>query len=167
MGTSHGLCPACSGALTSQDSGTSLQGHIDSIPIPILLIDARNTIVAMNAKACDTLGWKSVLNQALGRVFDCIYSRFPEGCARSVHCSGCAIRRAVATTFDTGEPQIQVPATISVDNPDRLSEAAFAITTVRKNGVVLLRIEERPGPQVGCDRVALGSDGEVGDGTNQ
>ncbi|HTT23830.1 MAG TPA: PAS domain-containing protein [Candidatus Sulfotelmatobacter sp.] len=145
-GTIYGLCPTCSEVLTSQDIGVSLQSHLDSIPIPILLIDSHNTVVAMNAKAGDTLGWASVLDQAFGRVFDCIYSRRPEGCTRSIHCSGCAIRKAIAITFDTGEPQIHVPATLSVENPDRLSEAVFAITTVRRDGVVLLRVEERPVP---------------------
>ena len=144
--TRHGLCPACSKALTSQDIGVSLQSHIDSIPIPILLIDSHNIVIAMNAKANDTLGWKSVLNQAFGRVFDCVYSRLPEGCARSIHCSGCVIRKAVETTFDTGESQIKLPATLSIENPDRLSEALFAITTARRDGVVLLRVEERPVP---------------------
>jgi hypothetical protein len=51
------------------------------------------------------------------------------------------IRKSVAATFDTGEPQVLVPATLSIDHPDQLSNARLTITTVRKDGVVLLRIE--------------------------
>lgn len=141
--TSHGMCPACSEKLACQDRGISLQRHIDSIPVPIVLVDSRHAITAINAKASAMLGRKSS-QQAFGRVFDCIYSHLPGGCGRSIHCSGCAIRNAIATTFDTGEPQICVPATLTVESPDQISDAVFAITTVKRDGVVLLRIEQRP-----------------------
>jgi PAS domain-containing protein len=120
-----------------------LQRHIDGIPIPILLVDAHNTTVAMNAKACEILGRtpESSAGAQFGLVFDCVHYRLPEGCGRTVHCSGCVIRKSVAATFDTGEPQVLVPATLSIDHPDQLSNARLTITTVRKDGVVLLRIE--------------------------
>jgi hypothetical protein len=43
----------------------------------------------------------------------------------------------------TGEPQIQIPATLTTESPDRLSEAVLTITTVMSDGVDLLRIEQR------------------------
>jgi PAS domain-containing protein len=140
---SHGMCPTCSQVLDSQESGVRLQRHIDGIPIPILLVDAHNTTVAMNAKACEILGRtpESSAGAQFGLVFDCVHYRLPEGCGRTVHCSGCVIRKSVAATFDTGEPQVLVPATLSIDHPDQLSNARLTITTVRKDGVVLLRIE--------------------------
>jgi len=143
--TSHGMCAACSEALALQDQGISLESHIEGIPIPILLVDSNNAVVIMNAAAGEMLGEKSGVSATplLGRVFDCVYSRFPEGCGRTIHCSGCAIRRSVAATFDTGQPQILVPATRNVESPDQLSEAVFTITTVKRDGVVLLRIEQR------------------------
>jgi len=142
--TSHGMCPECAEAVVSQERGVSLQRHIDRIPIPIFLIDGDDGVVAMNAKACEVLGKKSVATakQPFGQVFDCIHSRLPEGCGRTIHCSGCAIRRSVTTTFQTGEPQIQIPATLSINNPDRLSDAVLTITTLRRDGIVLLRVEE-------------------------
>ncbi len=140
---SHGLCPTCSQVLDSQECGVPLPRHIDGIPIPILLVDANNTTLAMNAKACEILGRapESSTGAHFGLVFDCVHYSLPEGCGRTVHCSGCVIRKSVAATFDTGEPQVLVPATLSINNADQLSNAVLTITTVKKDGVVLLRIE--------------------------
>ena len=141
--TSHGMCADCAEAVVSQERGVSLQRHIDRIPIPIFLIDSDDAVVTMNAKACEGLGKKSAATakQPFGQVFDCIHSRLPEGCGRTIHCSGCAIRRSVVRTFQTGEPQIRIPATLSIDNPDRLSDAVLIITTLKRDGIVLLRVE--------------------------
>lgn len=49
----------------------------------------------------------------------------------------------VAATFSTGEPEIQIPATLTTESPDQLSEAVLTITTVKSDGVVLLRVEQR------------------------
>ncbi|MBZ5686629.1 MAG: hypothetical protein LAP86_16480 [Acidobacteriia bacterium] len=141
--TSHGMCPTCCQLLDSQERGVQLQRHIDCIPIPILLVDANNTTLAMNAKACEVLGRtpESSTGAQFGLVFDCAHYRLPEGCGRTVHCSGCVIRKSVAATFDTGEPQVLVPATLSIDNPDQLSNAVLTITAVKRAGVILLCIE--------------------------
>ena len=141
---SHGMCAACSDALTSQNDGVSLQRHIDRIPIPIVLVDRNNNIVATNAKAGEILGSKSeaTADPRFGTVFDCAYSRFPEGCGRTIHCSGCAIRNCVTATFNTGAPQVSVPATLTVETPDQLSQAVFTVTTVKSDGVVVMRIEQ-------------------------
>ncbi len=141
--TSHGMCSACSEALAAQDGGTSLQEHLDTIPISVLLIDNSNAVVAMNAKACDTLGKKldKATPQLFGKVFDCIHSRTPEGCGRAIHCAGCTIRRSVTTTFNTGVPQVSVPATLSVTDLDNIAEAVLAVTTVKIGELVVLRID--------------------------
>ncbi len=143
--TSHGLCPVCQEALVSQEWGVPLDRHIDSIPVPILLVDGSNTVVTMNATAREMLGEKSdaAAKRLFGQVFDCVHSRLLEGCGRTIHCLGCAIRRSVATTFETGEPQILIPATLSIESSDQLSDAVVTITTVKRDGVVLLRIEKR------------------------
>jgi hypothetical protein len=149
--TSHGMCPTCSEALASQERGVSLERHIDSIPVPILLVDSNNVVVAMNATATASLGGKpdSTAKQLFGQVFDCVHSHSPEGCGRAIHCSGCLIRRSVAATFNTGEPQVLIPATLSIENLDQLSEVVLTVTTVKRDGVVILRIE--PGEAYGLN----------------
>jgi len=142
--TSHGMCPACSRALDSQNEGVSLQRHIDSISVPIVLVDSNNSIVATNSKACEMLGRRpeATIDCMLGTVFDCVHSRLPEGCGRAIHCSGCVIRKCVTATFNTGAPQLSIPATLSVESPDQLLEAVFSVTTVKSVGVVAMRIEK-------------------------
>ena len=137
------MCSACSEALRSQDHGVTLQQHLDSIPIPVLLIDDSSSVVGMNAKAYDFLGQElhETEVQLFGKVFDCVHSRSPEGCGRTIHCSGCAIRRSVTATFKTGKPQVLLPATLRVTSEDQLSEAVLRITTVKMGGMVVLLIE--------------------------
>jgi len=141
--TSHGLCRECSLALAWQDEGTTLQRHIDSIPTPILLIDSENKILAANARASEILGRRSdSADLTFGPVFDCVYSGYPEGCGRTIHCVGCVIRKSVAATFNTGQPQVSVPATLSVNSPDKPSAVTFTITTIRTGEFVTLRIDQ-------------------------
>ena len=141
--TSHGMCRSCSQALVSQEHGSSLQQHIDGIEVPILLVDEENMTLAMNARAREILGSKpeSASGAQIGRVFDCLHSQLPEGCGRTIHCSGCVIRRCVTDTFRTGKPQVAVPATLSVDSAERPSDIVFAVTTVKNGNVVLMRID--------------------------
>lgn len=140
--TSHGLCHGCSSALVWQDEGTTLQRHIDSIPAPVLLIDSENKVLAANARASEILGRRSdSADLTFGQVFDCVYSHDPEGCGRAIHCVGCVIRKSVAATFNTGQPQVSVPATLSVNSPDQPSAVTFIITTIRTGEFVTLRID--------------------------
>jgi hypothetical protein len=137
------MCPDCSRALASETDGVSLQHHIEGISVPILIVDHNNSVVATNSKAREVLGGRleATVDDTLGMVFDCVHSHLPEGCGRTIHCSGCAIRNCVAATFDTGAPQVSVPATLSVENLDQLSEVALTVTTVKNDGVVVMRIE--------------------------
>jgi hypothetical protein len=141
---SHGMCPACCQIWLSQERGVSLQCHIDSIPVPILLVDSKNTTLAINTKASEILGVPSeaIGGSQFGSVFDCVHSDLAEGCGRSLHCSGCVIRRSVADTYQTGQPQVAVPATLSVTNSENPSDVVFTITTVRNDKVVLMRIDQ-------------------------
>jgi hypothetical protein len=143
--TSHGMCAACSEALAFQDNGAPLQHYIDTIATPVLVVDTQNAIVAANAKATVMLRGKldaSPVEQPFGLIFDCVHSRRPEGCGRTIHCSGCVIRKSVAATFNTGKAQISVPATLSIESSDQLSAVAFDITTVKKGGLVVMRIDQ-------------------------
>ena len=143
LDTSHGMCTACAQALAHQERGAPLQEYLNGIHIPILLIDHNNAAVTMNAKACDTFATKldGTETQFLGRVYDCLHSRSAEGCGRKIHCSGCAIRRSVTATFNTGEPQNLVLATLNITSPDQPSAAVLAVSTVLLGGLVLLHLE--------------------------
>ena len=142
--TSHGLCPECSMALEWQDEGTTLQQHLDSILTPILLVDDQNKVLAANTKAGEMLGKQPDVagGPRLGPVFDCVYSRYPEGCGREIHCVGCVIRNSISATLRTGQPKVSIPATVSVNSPDQAGAVTFTITTFKTGEFVTLRIDQ-------------------------
>jgi len=138
---SHGICAPCAENLSFVE-GVSLQLFIDSLPAPVLVVDADCTTEAMNRSACEqlALGSESVRHELLGSVFTCVNSRMPGGCGRTICCSGCTIRRAVTHTFATGEPQVS-PATLVVGDSNQPAEIALNITTIKTESAVLLRLE--------------------------
>lgn len=139
--TSHGMCPGCYEALAAKESGTSLQQFLDTLPVPVIVIDDKNAVMTMNVRACELLGRKPGEAEAplCAEVFDCMHSSAPDGCGRTIHCVGCAIRRSVTTTFNSGVPQFRVPATRSVISVDDISEAVLTVDTVKIGNLVALR----------------------------
>ncbi len=139
---SHGICERCADNIAFQQ-GVSLQLFIDSLPLPILVMDNEGVIQSVNAKGREVFGKKPEKGVRLlsGMVFECQFARLPEGCGRTIHCSGCAIRRAISLTGETGEPQSMVPASISRKSSDIPSAIALTITTVKVGDGVLLRVD--------------------------
>lgn len=139
---SHGICEGCRENLLFQ-SGVSLKHYLDSLPLPVLVVDDDVRVLEANAKARDALGkdYKEITAHRGGTVFECAHARLPGGCGRTIHCSGCALRRAVTRTFQTGEPQSMVQATLSRADPDEPSAVSMLITTVKAGDAVFLRID--------------------------
>lgn len=139
---SHGICPACVSNLTFQQ-GVSLHQFLDDFELPVLVVDGDVQVTDANAAACRVLGKEAdeLRGHRGGEVFECAHARLPGGCGRTLHCSGCAIRRSVTTTYRTGEPQSMVPASLSRGDPDDPSSIALSITTVKVGDLVLLRVE--------------------------
>jgi len=138
---SHGICEACADNLFSKTS-VPLERYLDRLTEPVIVVDDDVTALYLNRQALNVLGKtsKETLGRKGGEVFDCIYSQLPEGCGRTIHCSGCAIRRAVTSTHTTGKAQVQVPATLTKGDPDQPDSIACTITTVKKGNVVMLRV---------------------------
>jgi hypothetical protein len=140
---SHGICSSCRDNFEFQ-MGVPLQKYLDSLPLPVLAVDRSVVVKASNARACHALGKdpREVIQHRGGNVFECSHARLPEGCGGTVHCSGCAIRRSVERTYETGEPQIRVPAVLKREGPGSVSDVALIITTVKSGEVVLLQVED-------------------------
>ena len=75
-------------------------------------------------------------------MFECAYARLPEGCGGTVHCSGCAIRRSVYETYETGESRNNIPATLRCDLNNPSHDVIMHISTEKMGNVVLLRIDK-------------------------
>jgi len=149
---SHGICEGCLDNLEFQQ-GVPLQRYLDSIPVPVLVIDRHIVVKAVNRTACEALNKAplEIVQHLAGNVFECAHARLPEGCGRTVHCSGCAIRRSVKRTYETGEPQAGVPAVLRRQIGDHAPDVALTITTVRSGDAVMLRVDaaaEPPAPAI-------------------
>ncbi len=136
------LCQSCAEFLVFQ-MGVPLQKFLDSLPAPIFMVDNDATVVAANSKGYGLLhkGPEQVLRRLSGQVFECAYARLEQGCGRTVHCSGCAIRRSIYHTSETGESLSAVPATLRRGDADDPEAVTMLISTEKMGNVVLLRID--------------------------
>jgi hypothetical protein len=139
---SHGICKRCIDNLTFQQ-GAPIQDYLDSIPVPVMAVDGNIIVGYVNAKGCEVLGKeaKEIVQHLGGNVFECAHARLPEGCGRTVHCSGCVIRRSVTYTYETGNPLSMVPAMLSRSSPADPSPVKLTITTVKAGSMVILRVD--------------------------
>ncbi len=139
---SHGLCPDCSQRLLAQ-VGIPLQEYLEGIPIPTVVWTEDGLIRGANRAARGLLG--NPLAEAMGRfageVFECGCATLPEGCGRTVHCSGCAIRKTVMTTAKTGKRLRRVPASLRPAPDGEPQRTDMLIWTEKKGGVVFVRID--------------------------
>lgn len=148
----HGICASCLRNAQAQ-AGIGLGAYLDTLEVPILVMDAAGVVRFANRPACALLGKESDRIEGVlgGDVFECENARRPGGCGRTVHCSGCAIRQCVLETLATSISHVAVPATIS---PDCGEEIGMTISTERFGDFVLLRIDElkrwRDGAGTGC-----------------
>jgi hypothetical protein len=136
------ICTTCLEHFVFQ-MGVPLQTFLDSLPAPIFVVNNDVVVQAANKEGYALLNKDSqqVLKGLGGIVFDCAYAQLPEGCGRTVHCSGCAIRRSVYHTYTTGESLIEVPATLHSGEPGKPQEIVMRISTEKMGDVVLLRVD--------------------------
>jgi len=115
---SHGICSRCLDNLEFQ-RGVTLSRFVGALPHPVLLAAPDDQT----------------------RIFECPSARLPGGCQRNVPCSGCAIRLAVTRAFETGEPQVRLPAALKPDDPDSPAFPALRVSTSKIGPIVFLRLE--------------------------
>ncbi len=144
---SHGICPSCYDNIRFQE-GVPFGEYLDSLPVPVYVVDGNGVVQGVNRKGCEALGKApyDIIRRLGGDVFECAYARLPEGCGRTVHCSGCTIRRAVLRTFETGQPESRVPAVLNRGRAEDPTRVPLTITTVKAQGVVFLRVDEMAAP---------------------
>ena len=138
----HGLCKDCAFHLEAQ-KGMPLRKFLEGLGAAILVVDADGKVLAVNRQTQALVGkdLSAIEGRLCGEVFECEHSLLPEGCGRTVHCLGCAIRKAVTETYSTGRSCHKVPAHISRVSSGAPAEIFFLISTEKAGEVVLLRID--------------------------
>jgi PAS domain-containing protein len=139
----HGICRNCRDNILFQ-LGVELEAYLDSLQVPIVLVNREGIVVSVNNQAktmlCKDLA--EIKGYKGGEVFECAYARLPEGCGNTTHCSGCTIRRTVMETYGTGKSFLRVPATLNQNSPEDPKETNLLISTERIAELVLLRIDK-------------------------
>jgi hypothetical protein len=139
----HGICESCRNNVLFQ-MGVELGVFLDSLKLPIVVVNQGGTIVTGNDRARTLLrkGLAEIEGYKGGEVFECAYARLPEGCGKTMHCSGCTIRRTVMETHGTGRSFLRVPATLNKNTPQDPEKVKLLISTERLADLVLLRIDQ-------------------------
>jgi len=137
------ICEKCSDNLLYQ-MGVKLEVFLDSLELPVVVVNREGIIVTGNDKAKTLLKKElpEIAGYRSGDVFECAYARLPEGCGETVHCSGCTIRRTVFETYGTGRSLLRVPATLYRNTQGNPEKIKLLISTERIDDLVLLRIDE-------------------------
>lgn len=139
---SHGICEDCLESLVS-GGGQPLQEFLDSLGFPVTVVSGNVEVLAANHSARILAGKNGddVVGRLLGEVFECVHSRLPGGCGRTIHCSGCAIRRTTTDTYLTGRAHRRVPATFTFGPEEVALTHDFFLSTEKVGQRVLLVIE--------------------------
>ena len=141
----YDLCPSCENQLFAQ-WGLPFQDYLDVLEAPVVVTDGDVVLKAANRAACALLGMEPARMEGLpgGLVFECEHALEPEGCGRTVHCSGCVIRHSVTDTYLNGTAHVRLPATLDRGTPEGGAKVRLLISTLRRENAVLLKIEVDP-----------------------
>jgi hypothetical protein len=136
---SHGICVPCRDHFFKQ-AGVPLQNFIDGFSFPILVVNHSLEPVAINKSGAETQHLIAGIIPAttLGNIVECEHSRLPQRCGKTVHCSGCVLRRTLEHTHESGDPAFMVPATISTDS----SEVTLYVSTLKADDRVFVKLEK-------------------------
>jgi hypothetical protein len=139
----HSICAECADNLEFQ-LGVTVQRYLDSLKIPIVLVDDEGGTLHANAAAQGVTSppLLDVPEEWPGKIYECAHARLPEKCSNDIHCSGCTIRFAASETYETGREVVSAPALLSGSSSKPGQRCEYHISTKLVDGIVRLRIEK-------------------------
>lgn len=140
---SHGVCRECARELKADDH--SLRAFLNRLEVPVVAVDGNLRLLTVSDSAAEWLQRDAAELEGLlgGEALACAHARLPGGCGQPICCRTCTIRRTVTSTYETGQGQANVAATVDRAEDDS-RPVAFRISTEKVGGYVLLRIEDVP-----------------------
>lgn len=123
------MCPDC--VRRSQgERPVVLADLLNEFTVPVLAIDDDVVVLAANDAARTAFNLTAVArtSRRIGDIVECVHAREPSGYGRTIHTTGCALRKTVAVTAADGRPRDGVPAYQSVCTP-RGVKLIFRIST--------------------------------------
>ena len=141
---SHGICTECRDHFFGNGVGVpTLEEFLDRLDAPVLVVDGDGVVLTANQGARELVqkSASAIRGHLGGEVMECAYARLPEGCGRTVHCEGCAIRNTVMATHADGVERVGVEAFQDLSGLEGVQRMRILITTEKVGPSVLLRID--------------------------
>ncbi|MDP6634862.1 MAG: hypothetical protein QGG42_08200 [Phycisphaerae bacterium] len=142
----HGICPSCAARLSSLSVNRPepLHQFLDSLGVPVLLVESEPRVLTGNKLARQMLGKEldEIEGRRGGEVIRCTHADTPGGCGKDVHCKSCTIRNTVLETFATGKDFLHVQAYPDIQLDGDVKTMSLEISTEKVADVVLLRIDD-------------------------
>ncbi len=140
---SHGICPECLYRFEAEQTLT-LAELLEQIDVPVVAVDSKGMSLAANLAAARAIGKtiQEICRRPVGNVVECIHAHSPEGCGRTIHCSGCAIRNSVTATYRDGGARCGVGVEKLIRDAEGEKLARFTISTEKAADVVFLMIDD-------------------------
>jgi hypothetical protein len=139
---SHGICGRCASEVMS--SRSTLRELIDTLESPILVVDRRGCVVDGNLAARSRREHPFPLEPVrAGDLLQCANAGGPGGCGAGAYClAGCAVRRAIARTLETGESVVGAEGRQPLVRHGKRTTTRVLLSTEKLNGTILLKIIE-------------------------
>lgn len=120
----------------------NLRSFLDDLNAPVVLVDESGVVQIANIHTSRLLHkhLAGIEGNVGGDVFECAYSKLPEKCGNTVHCTGCSIRNCVMDTHATGKPMLKIPATLKQLTAGEPQEVHWYISTEKLDKYVILTI---------------------------
>ncbi|HET6449974.1 MAG TPA: hypothetical protein VFI08_01635 [Spirochaetia bacterium] len=130
-------CESCFNDLMTSRKAEIPQ-YLDALSHPAALVTPNNTVLVANKGFHSLQMDKTVVGRQVGDVLECMYAPLLGRCGETVACILCALRRAVESTWSTGEGLRDVP----VSYPHRVAaRKTMNVTTERVADAVLVILE--------------------------
>lgn len=139
----HGICRECAAKLVSPEK-IPLKEFLDTLGVPILVVNNEGIVVTANHDACSLLGKNlfEIEGNPGGNVIECVNAKLPGGCGQQIHCKSCTIRNTVMHTHATGRSHLKVNAYPDIQMHDMVKTLSIKISTEKIGDIVLLRIDD-------------------------
>jgi len=138
---SHSICHDCSVNLDFQQ-GVPLKQYLDNLTMPIVAFDGNESLIGINSAAIEIYRGKAVIDlvEWQEKIYECAHATLPQGCEKTVHCSGCSIRMVASATFSSGKSSRNIPANLQNCCSDTKERAELLISADKIDTIVFLRI---------------------------
>lgn len=139
----HGICNECVLKILWPNNHVLLD-YFDGLDAPVVVINSLGIVSSANRSARGLLQKElpDIEGFQCGDVFECVNSRLPEGCGKTLYCDGCTVRNTIMDTMQSGKSHLKIPAGLSLGTVENVHEVQLLISTEKVMDVVLLRIDE-------------------------